>query len=79
MAAAQPQSTRSMLWWAFAIGVQAAALGGAAVWWMRRKQLARRGGEIVLLPPQEITARLGGAHSGGHGALLSFGAVAQAK
>jgi hypothetical protein len=62
------------LWWAFAIGVQAAVLGAGAVWWWRRRlSSAGRKGAAVYFPDQELVSRLSGPHSGGNGAVIQFG------
>jgi hypothetical protein len=62
------------LWWAFAIGAQAAALGAGAIWWWRRRPaVTGRKGETILFPDQELVSRLGGPHSGGSGAVMQFG------
>ena len=67
------------LWWAFAVGVQAAALAGGAVWWLRRRrsELESREGPPIRLPDQDWIPRLGASHSGGAGAVIQFGASSQ--
>ncbi len=67
------------LWWAFAVGVQAAALLCVAVWWWRRHRTvaAGRPGDTIHLPEQDLICRLGGQHSGGSGAVIQFGSAGQ--
>jgi hypothetical protein len=67
------------LWWAFAVGVQAAALAAGAVWWLRRHRIvpAVRGGKVIRLPDQDLISRLGAPHSGGFGAVIQFGVPGQ--
>ncbi len=67
------------LWWAFAVGVQAAALGCGAVWWWRRRRAAAEGrdGDTIRLPEQDLICRLGAPHSGGSGAVIQFGIAGQ--
>ncbi len=69
----------SSLWWAFAIGVQAAGLGCAAVWWWRRRRTsaAGRDGDTIHLPEQDLVCRLGASYSGGGGAVIQFGSGAR--
>ena len=69
----------SSLWWAFAVGVQAAALGCAAVWWWRRRRApaAGRDGSTIRLPEQDLVCRLGASYSGGSGAVIQFGVSGQ--
>ena len=67
------------LWWAFAIGVQAAGLACAAVWWWRRRRAAAAGrdGDAIHLPEQDLVCRLGASYSGGSGAVIQFGSAAR--
>ena len=67
------------LWWAFAVGVQAAALGCGAVWWWRRRRAAAQGrdGDTIRLPELDLICRLGAPHCGGSGAVIQFGTSGQ--
>ena len=76
VAAVAPAVPDTGLWWAFAIGVQAAGLAVAAVWWWRRRRTEPgHDGAPIYLPAQDFVARLGAPHAGGGGAVMPFGAL----
>jgi len=76
-AAASVESTG--LWWAFAVGVQAAALAAGSVWWLRRRRSGpgEREGKTIRFPDQDLVSRLGAPHCGGAGAVIQFGVTGQ--
>lgn len=78
VAYSQSSTPSAGLWWAFAVGVQAAGLAAGAVWWWRRRSTlagASLPSEIILLPDQDVIPRLGAPHSGGAGAFIQFGSA----